>query len=179
MEQRYVALWRGINVGRAKRIAMADLRSLLSKLGYTNVRTVLNSGNAIFASTAASPTRIAEQIRGEVATRLEVDAGVIVKTAAEVIAAFEANPLRAVAGDASRYVVAFTPDAAALAPLRALTKRDWAPEALAVGNHAAYLWCANGILASKLGPEVDAKLGELRTTRNWATLEKIAALLQP
>src|SRR5262245_43630787 len=156
---------------------MADLRSLLGKLGYTDVRTVLNSGNAIFATTDTSADRIAERIRKEVAARLKVDAGVIVKTAEEVIAAVEANPLRAVADNGSRYLIAFTPDAAALAPLRALAKRDWAPEALAVGKHAAYLWCANGILESKLGPEVDAKLGELRTTRNWATLEKIVALL--
>ena len=45
---RYVALFRGINVGKAKRIAMADLRALLGKLGYTDVQTLLNSGNAVF-----------------------------------------------------------------------------------------------------------------------------------
>ena len=50
---RYVALFRGINVGKAKRIAMADLRTLLDKLGYTDVRTLLNSGNAVFTGGAA------------------------------------------------------------------------------------------------------------------------------
>ena len=39
---RYVALFRGINVGKAKRIAMADLRTLLEKLGYTGVKTLLS-----------------------------------------------------------------------------------------------------------------------------------------
>ncbi len=41
----HIALLRGINVGRAKRVAMSDLRALVSGLGYGNVRTLLNSGN--------------------------------------------------------------------------------------------------------------------------------------
>jgi len=45
-----VALLRGINVGKAKRIAMADLRALIEGLGYTDVRTLLNSGNVVFSS---------------------------------------------------------------------------------------------------------------------------------
>ena len=49
--QRQIALLRGVNVGRAKRIAMADLRQLIGKLGYTDVRTLLNSGNIVFSGT--------------------------------------------------------------------------------------------------------------------------------
>ena len=59
----YVALLRGINVGKAKRIAMADLRALLEGLGYTHVKTVLNSGNAVFDATGA----VAENPLGKVA----------------------------------------------------------------------------------------------------------------
>ncbi len=44
----FVALLRGINVGKAKRIAMADLRNVFSSLGYGNVQTLLNSGNVVF-----------------------------------------------------------------------------------------------------------------------------------
>ena len=62
---RYVALFRGINVGKAKRIAMADLRALLEKLGYTDVRTLLNSGNAVFTGRAGAPdTHAAAHPRG-------------------------------------------------------------------------------------------------------------------
>src|ERR1043165_6840469 len=63
---RYVALFRGINVGKAKRIAMADLRKLLEKLGYTAVATLLNSGNAIFTGgpRAAHPRGGEEAVRG-------------------------------------------------------------------------------------------------------------------
>ena len=50
----WIALLRGVNVGRAKRVAMADLRSLLEGLGCTEVRTLLNSGNVNDAITVLS-----------------------------------------------------------------------------------------------------------------------------
>ena len=54
---RFVALFRGINVGKAKRIAMADLRALLTGMGYTDVQTLLNSGNATFHSPSSSAAK--------------------------------------------------------------------------------------------------------------------------
>jgi len=52
-----IALIRGINVGGAKRISMADLRELVTDLGNTHVRTLLNSGNVLFTVSApASPS---------------------------------------------------------------------------------------------------------------------------
>ena len=59
MASRYVALIRGINVGRAKRIAMADLRTLLAELGYVDVRTILNSGNVVFSASNSSRAALA------------------------------------------------------------------------------------------------------------------------
>jgi len=46
-----IGLIRGINVGRAKRVAMADLRALVTDLGFTDVRTLLNSGNVVLSTT--------------------------------------------------------------------------------------------------------------------------------
>ena len=51
----YVALLRGVNVGRAKRVPMADWRALLEELGCEGVRTILNSGNAVFRAAGRSP----------------------------------------------------------------------------------------------------------------------------
>jgi uncharacterized protein (DUF1697 family) len=50
-----VALIRGINVGRAKRVAMADLRALVESLGCSDVRTLLNSGNIVFTTPRTAP----------------------------------------------------------------------------------------------------------------------------
>ena len=60
---RYVALFRGINVGRAKRIAMGDLRRLIEGLGFGNVVTLLNSGNVVFDAPDGLPAEIASRIR--------------------------------------------------------------------------------------------------------------------
>src|SRR5438093_12978873 len=49
-----IALIRGINVGRAKRVAMAELRALVEDLSYGDVRTLLNSGNVVFSTTRSA-----------------------------------------------------------------------------------------------------------------------------
>src|SRR5215831_2082259 len=107
---RYVALFRGINVGKAKRIAMADLRTLLGKLGYTEVVTLLNSGNAVFTGDSATGSEHAARIRDAVSRRLGVDALVIVKSAKEVAAILAGNALQEIATDPARLLVVLTQD---------------------------------------------------------------------
>jgi uncharacterized protein (DUF1697 family) len=174
---RYVALFRGINVGKAKRIAMADLRALLSRLGYRDVQTLLNSGNAVFTGDAEPAARHAERIRSAVQKKLGVDALVIVKSGKDVASIVAGNALEKVATDPSRLLVAVIQDARALAGVAALARGDWGDERIHVGKHAAYLWCANGILES---PALSALLTELDkqgTTRNWTTLNRVLALM--
>ncbi len=175
---RYVALFRGINVGKAKRIAMADLRTLLAKLGYTDVKTLLNSGNAIFSADVAPSREIAATIRAAVHKKLGVDAHVIVKSAKDIAAIVKGNVLDKVATDASRLLVAMTDDGKALVAVKALAKLQWGDERIHVGKDAAYLWCANGILESKAAVALLGGLKDVGTTRNWATLQKIRALLE-
>ncbi len=174
---RFVALFRGINVGRAKRVAMADLRALLVTLGYGNVSTLLNSGNAVFDGPAEAPARHAQRIRAAVAQALGVDALVVVKSGKDIAAVVAGNTLAGVATDASRLLVAFSNDAKALAALSALASKPWGADTMHLGSHAAYLWCANGILESKLAETLLRELAATGTTRNWATVEKIAALM--
>ncbi len=175
---RYVALFRGINVGKAKRIAMADLRTQLEKLGYTGVKTLLNSGNAVFSGAAGAAEKHAGRIRTAVAGQLGVDALVIVKSAREVAGIIGDNELEKLATDHSRLLVAMTSDARALARVKLLAAKDWGREKVHVGKHGALVWCANGILES---PALTAVLKALEgggTTRNWATLNKIHELMQ-
>lgn len=175
---RFVALFRGINVGKAKRIAMADLRLLLTSMGYTDVVTLLNSGNAVFSSPVTSSPEHAAKLRTAVAQTLGVDAWVVVKSAKEMKAVVHGNPLKGGANDPSRLLVAVTNDAQTLTALEALAHSDWGDEELHVGTHAAYLWCTHGILHSKIAVALLKKLADTGTTRNWATVEKINTLLQ-
>lgn len=173
---RHVALIRGINVGRAKRVAMADLRALVEALGYADVKTLLNSGNVVFSAPGGA-VDAADRIAEAMAARLGVSARVTVLSAAELDAVFSENALRDVADDPSRLLVVVLLDPADRPRLDPLAERDWAPEALALGTRAAYLWCPDGLLASRLPEAVGRAIGDAVTTRNWATVTKLHALV--
>jgi uncharacterized protein (DUF1697 family) len=174
---RYVALFKGINVGKAKRIAMEDLRAILGKLGYADVQTLLNSGNAVFTAAAEPTARLAEHIRQAVLRKTGVDALVIVKSAKDMAAIIADNALGKLATDPSRLLVAVLNENKALKSVETLASQTWGEEKLHVGKHAAYLWCANGILESEALEALIKGLKGTGTTRNWTTLNKIHALL--
>jgi uncharacterized protein (DUF1697 family) len=173
----HVAFLRGINVGRAKRVAMADLRALVAKLGYREVKTLLNSGNVVFSAPGTSRGDPAPRIEKALATMLGVTSRVTVLTARELAAAVEENPLVSRAHDPSRLIVVMLKRPADRVRLEPLARQDWKPEAFAIGKRVAYLWCPDGIfLASRLHEELDRLLGDTTTARNWATMTKLLAL---
>src|SRR4051794_30291632 len=99
MAQRMVALLRGINVGRNKRVQMADLRRVLADLGYRDIRTHLNSGNAVFGSPPDAVDGAAERIQAAIAAELGVQCAVMTRTRAELDRVLAGNPLADVATD--------------------------------------------------------------------------------
>ena len=178
MIDRRVALLRGVNVGKAKRIAMADLRKLVEDLGYGDVRTLLNSGNVVFTVLRAASGDAAMRIEKAIGARLGISTRVTVLTAKELAAAVRENPLASVAGDMARMLVMACPDPKAMARLKPLLKESWAPEALSLGPRVAYLWCASGIVASPLWSAANRSLGDAGTARNMATMAKLLALME-
>jgi uncharacterized protein (DUF1697 family) len=176
MSGTHIALLRGINVGRAKRVAMADLRALVSDLGYLEVRTLLNSGNVVFTVPRGARGDPAGRIERAMTAELGVSSRVTVITAAELATIVRAHPLRKVADDPSRLLVTVLARPADRARLAPLAKRGWAPEAFALGARAVYLWCPRGMLQSPLANAVGRELGDAGTSRNWATIGKLHAL---
>lgn len=175
-----VALLRGVNVGRAKRVAMADLRALVAELGYGSPRTLLNSGNVVFAAPGGSPLEApalaAERLERALAERLGVKSRVTVLAAHELATAVAGNPLLHLATDASRLFVSFVASAADMTRLEPVRHADWGAEALALGERVAYVWCPEGLLDSPLSTAIGRALGDAVTTRNWATVTKLQAL---
>ncbi len=171
-----IALLRGINVGRAKRVAMADLRSLFEELGFTGVRTVLNSGNVVFGSPTRTPAAAARALEEALVRRLGVAARVTVLPRDELDDIVAGNPLVEQSTDHARLVVftlAGKPQRDLVAPL---AKQEWAPGALAVGERAVYVWCPTGVLDSAAAAAVNKVLGDATTARNWNTVVKLHAL---
>jgi uncharacterized protein (DUF1697 family) len=167
-----IALLRGINVGKAKRVAMGDLRELFEGLGYKDVRTLLNSGNVVFSGAAVKSEARMEKAFTE---RFGFSSRITVITAAELEAAVEENPINEIA-DPSRFFVAFLKTASHREHVLPLEDREWVPEAFALGARTAYLWCPAGLIDSPLGTAVNKALGDSVTARNWATVLKLRAL---
>ncbi len=174
----FVALLRGINVGKAKRVPMAELRFLLGELGYADVQTLLNSGNAVFHSPRSSTKAHARAIAHAIFDRLGFEVPVVVKSATQLAAIIKANPLRDSVVDPSRLLVVYTQEADALAALSSIEPLIVPPESFTIGAEAAYLHCAAGILESAAGAALLGKLGKSATTRNWATTLKLQALIE-
>lgn len=177
MESRcYLALLRGINAGRARRIAMADLRKLVADLGYTSVHSMLNSGNVVFRGRAGDQKQIALAVEEALVMRLGVAARVTVLERAELSQVIDGNPLASLAVEPARllvFILRRPRDAALVEPLLA---QQWGTEAVAVGYRAAYVWCPEGVLQSRAAAAVGSVLGDGTTSRHWGTLCKLHEL---
>ena len=175
---RYVVLLRGINVGRAKRIAMADLRALLEGLGYTAVRTHLNSGNVVLTGEDADPAAHSARIEAAIRDRLGMDVRCVVLTADELRAIIDGHPFADVADNGSRMMayVYLSPVDPALVEGHGPIPQD--PEHARLGSRAAYQWCPDGLTAApEIGGHLADHLGVGITARNWNTITKLAELL--
>ncbi|HJV70598.1 DUF1697 domain-containing protein [Ideonella sp.] len=173
----YVGLLRGINVGKAKRMPMAELRALVGSLGYSRVETLLNSGNVVFHGPTGSADEAARRIEAALPAQFGFEAKLTVLDGGQWRELLSDNPLLARMTDPSRLLVAVWRNTAARAALDKLARQDWAPDAISRGRHAAYVLCTDGILASPAAQALDKALRDEVTTRNWATALKIGALL--
>jgi uncharacterized protein (DUF1697 family) len=168
-------LIRGINVGRAQRVAMSDLRVLVEELGHTNVRTLLNSGNVLFHAQRPNTVKLSAQIEAAIAGACGFSAAVTIITAKDLSRIIDENPLLHLANDPCRHLVAFAAQPQDLISLRPLLKEAWTPDAFAIGSRAAYLWCFEGLLDGKLIRAFSRIAAGAVTTRNWATVLKLQA----
>lgn len=173
---RLVVLLRGINLGRSRRVAMADLRALLEELGYEDVRTHLQSGNAVLA-TGDRPAAVATAVEEGMAERFGMDVGAVVRTAKRLAAIVAADPLGEVADDPARRMVIFLPAAPDRAALRALAEEDFGDERFEASGLEVYAWCPGGIGRSRLMAALgDARLTPGGTARNWRTVTRLAEM---
>jgi uncharacterized protein (DUF1697 family) len=171
-----VVLLRGINVGRHKRIKMADLRALLEAAGYADVRTLLQSGNVVLESRKGEKAA-ARDIERAIETGTGFDVDVVVRTAEELAELVEEDPLGDLRTDGAKHFVVFCSAPPAPEAMAALEGRDFAPERWARRERELVLWCPDGAQDSPLmKAAVDARAAHTATARNWNTVTKLLAL---
>lgn len=185
----HVALLRGINVGGRNRVAMADLRALVTSLAHTDVATYIQSGNVVFTSTQTDTTAIAAALEHAIAESLRVRPTVVVlsrDTLSRVVAdnpyPDETNPKFLHAAFTSAQLGSDALAVIATAQQRATDKgsRD---EATVLG-HTLYLHTPDGLGHSELAAQLARTGGPLAaagsaTVRNWATVTKLLAMFSP
>jgi uncharacterized protein (DUF1697 family) len=176
MATRLVVLLRGINVGGNKPVDMARLRGMLGNLGFAEVETLLQSGNAVVTATPRQVTGAAAQIEDAIAAKFAIECRVVVRTATGLAAAMAADPLLPVVDNPSRHLVGFLSDPPDKSGVTQLTAGDYGIDQLRVVDQHVYLWCPNGITGSPLGKlNLDRILNAAVTMRNWNTVTKLAA----
>lgn len=175
---RFAVLLRGINVGANKRVAMADLRQLLSGLGFTDVRTLLQSGNAVFDGPRTNPEGLARRIEGGIREEFGLDVACMVRSREEFRAVVEANPLGEMATDGSKLLVVFLSESPDPGRLAEHDPVGLAPDRIRLGDRVIYQWCPDGILAAPaVGGFAEKYLSVTTTGRNWNTVTKLLTLL--
>jgi uncharacterized protein (DUF1697 family) len=176
-----IALLRGVNVGGNRKVAMADLRAAVTEMGFTDVQSLLQSGNLVFrASGRAGAATLERTLEQGVEERLGVRTDFHVRTVAEWEAAIAANPFPAEARrDPGHLLVLFMKGAPAPKAVQALQAAITGPERVRAEGRQAYLVYPDGAGRSRVTNAVlDKHLGGRGTARNWNTVLKLAELVK-
>lgn len=175
--QTWIALLRGINVGGKNRLSMADLKQDLAALGCIDVRTYIQSGNAVFESDAKDGASLAESIAGQLEDRHGFRPMVLLLSSKQLKAAIEQNPFADATADPKTLHFNFLADAAASADMEALRGLQSPTEQFELRGQVFYLHAPDGIGRSKLAAKVERCLGVPATGRNFRTVAKLAEMV--
>jgi uncharacterized protein (DUF1697 family) len=174
----FVALLRGINVGKHRRLAMADLRAVLTEAGHTDVTTHLQSGNVILETRERSPDTVARSIEETLGTGLDLDIDVIVRKASDLTKVAKNNPFLGRGADPATLYVAFLKSKPAAAAARALKDADFGRDEFVLRGAELYLRYPGGYGRSKMtGATFERVLRTPVTVRNWKVVTKLVELM--
>lgn len=146
----YAALLRGINVSGHKKVPMAELRTLLTELGHQDVRTHLQSGNAVFSSTSEDENALAAELERAIENRFGFAVPCLVRDGAYLAAVAAACPFPAAELEGRQLHITYygqPVDAARFAPV---DPADFLPEEFRLGDRALYLYAPDGLGRSRL-----------------------------
>jgi uncharacterized protein (DUF1697 family) len=173
-----IALLRAINVGGVK-VSMADLKALLTDLGFEDVRTLLNSGNVVFRGKHKAGADLEKLLETEFAKRAGRPTEFFVRTAEEWNSIVHRNPMTNEArSDPGHLLVVVLKRAPSNQEVDALRAAIVGPEVVEADGKQAYIYYPAGVGQSKLTAKlIEKQLGSPGTGRNWNTVLKLAAMV--
>ncbi|RAO14468.1 DUF1697 domain-containing protein [Micromonospora noduli] len=174
---RYVALLRGVNVGTT-RLAMADLRRIVTDLGHEDVKTYLQSGNVAFGSTVRDAEKLAVGIARALTDELALTVPVLVRSGRELAAIAGGNPYADREDDPTRLLVAFLATAPKKSTVDSLAVPGGENVSFTVTGREVFLhYVDGGYGRSKFtNAYLEKKLGVVATSRNWKSVRALAEM---
>lgn len=175
----YIALLRGINVGGHNKLPMAGLRETCAELGWTEVRTFIQSGNVVFDA-AGKTAALEEALEKAIAARFGFAPAVIIRSAAQLKAMAEANPFPKESANEPQWVLAgLAKQKLNKGAAEAIEARGQAGERVVEAGGALWFHYPAGVGTSKLTSAlIDRAAGSPVTARNWRTMTKLIEMLE-
>lgn len=173
---KWAAMLRGINLGK-RQLKSAELKAVVEEMGFTEVKTILASGNVVFEAGDARPEALERDLHAalEKATGLKSD--VYVRNRADLEKLVGANPFAKEAEERPSFlVVSFHRDAPDQAAIDRLLESYEGPERMVIIGRELFTDFPDGQGRSNLIPAMQkAKLARDNTGRNWNTVLKLLA----
>ncbi len=172
----HIVLLRGVNLASRNRIAMPKLREVLTRAGFDEVRTYVQSGNIVLAS-RASPERVANEVNRLIKETFGIDVPVLVRSQSELAQVVRRNPLQKVAVDPKRHLVTFMSAKVGKEMVERMRSVAGPHEEFAVIGREVYSWHPAGVGRSPLWERLAGKaIGVVATSRNWTTVTTLLAM---
>lgn len=174
----YVALFRGINVGGNNVLPMKELVAVLESIGARNVRTYIQSGNAVFQSEETDASLLSGRIRGAIRKNFGFEPQVLVMEAEELAKALGSNPFPEAESEPKTLHLYFLASVPGKPDLDALESLKGEREHYVLQDSVFYLHAPDGIGRSKLAANAEKLLGVPATARNWRTASRILGMAE-
>lgn len=176
----YAAFLRGVNLARARRLSMPELRKALSAAGQTGVRTHLQSGNLVVDADEGHES-LARRISDVIEEAFGLTIRVVVRDRDEMRSILASNPYAEAADrDPTRVHVVFLGPEVPAGSWPDLDPTSFGPEGFQRGPGVLYLHLPHGMARARLPGELEkaARGVVTTTTRNWRTVEAVGAMME-
>ena len=176
---KYLAILRGINVSGKNKIKMEDLRDLMSKLGFENCQTYIQSGNVVFEAVPQAVKTLAQKIEQAIAKQYNYEVPVIVKTQDDLAKVYSRNPFLPQHSEEMKFLhFTFCEEEPESIMIEGIEREKYLPDEWKATDLGIYLFCPNGYGRTKLtNTFFERKLKVRATTRNWKTVQKLMEML--
>jgi uncharacterized protein (DUF1697 family) len=170
--KRTIALFRGLNVG-GNRLSMKDLVGLLEGIGCKDVRTYIQSGNAIFESQTNDPKELSTLISAVIKKSRGFEPEVFLLQSEDIKQAMANNPFPEGEKDPKALHLGFLAAKPENADMMGLEKLRSESEKYQLIENVFYLYAPDGVGRSKLAANAERLLGVGMTDRNWRSVVEI------